>query len=142
MPSRQLLCIRYCAERRDKQNKFPAVKNLTQSLVGAMNRKTILTQPEKCCIRELRRGFVAPTTLSRDGIRVWHPPGARERQCRQGRSEKLCPQTQRAGASRRGRTICGHCSQEAQAEKWGVDESRWRLWWEGPGPCTLLRLWR
>ena len=82
MPSRQLLCIRYCAERRDKQNKFPAVKNLTQSLVGAMNRKTILTQPEKCCIRELRRGFVAPTTLSRDGIRVWHPPGARERQCR------------------------------------------------------------
>ena len=142
MPSRQLLCIRYCAECRDKQNKFPAVKNLTQSLVGAMNRKTILTQPEKCCIRELRRGFVAPTTLSRDGIRVWHPPGARERQCRQGRSEKLCPQTQRAGASRRGRTICGHCSQEAQAEKWGVDESRWRLWWEGPGPCTLLRLWR
>ena len=32
---------------------------------------------------------MALTTLSHDGIRVWHPPGSRERQYRQSRSEKL-----------------------------------------------------
>ena len=39
-----------CAECRDEQNKFPAVKDLTHSLVGAMNRKTILMQPESAVL--------------------------------------------------------------------------------------------
>ena len=57
-----------------------------------------------------------------------------------GRADlRNCPQTQRA--SQRGRTVCGHCSQEAQVQKEGVDESRWRPCCEGPDPCALLRLW-